>query len=284
MEQNGTSDTAHSAYGYQSGLPERERTSARTLAIVAIVVAVTVPFWEGPLLATINIRMPLASDLADNVRALDKLDHRTSDLEKQLGEVTTQLAKVQTQLTETSARATTAVDRTTTLAMVELVTALRRPGGFQMELAALRKIAGNPADLKPLFDQIEPYSATGVPTTTQLRQEFSRINSRLQWSGGLLSVAWVTRLLPWQHSANAAQPAPADNTPKLLDQASAQITGGDLAAAVTTLQSVPSQHQDALADWLEDAKARVAADAVVQRLSDQIDQGASKPAVAQKKA
>jgi hypothetical protein len=37
--------------------------------------------------------------------------------------------------------------------------------------------------------------------------------------------------------------------------------------------------QEALVDWLEDAKARVAADAVTQRLNDQIGQRVSRGAV-----
>jgi hypothetical protein len=270
VDQYESSDNAHSAQG----------TSARTLAIVAIVVAVTAPFWEGPLLSTINIHMPMASQLAENANALDGLGQRTGALEKQLGAVTAQLTKTQTQLTEITERANAAANRTATLAMLGLVTAIRRPGGFQLELAAFRAIAPTQANIQPMLAQIEPYAVTGVPTIAQLRQGFSRINSRLQWSaGGLLPVTWVTRMLPWRHTANAA---PADNMPQLLTQASAQISGGDLAGAVATLEMVSSQHQEALADWLEDAKARIAADTVVQRLSDQIDQGTNKPP-AQKK-
>jgi hypothetical protein len=37
------------------------------------------------------------------------------------------------------------------------------------------------------------------------------------------------------------------------------------------VQSIGGLPQEALADWLEDAKARVAADALVQRLTDRID-------------
>jgi hypothetical protein len=86
----------------------------------------------------------MARELAENSRALDGLDRRTADLEKQLGAATAQLGKLQTQLTETTARADAAVDRTGTLAMVELVTALRRPGGFELELAALRATMFDP--------------------------------------------------------------------------------------------------------------------------------------------
>jgi len=259
--------------------PSAQRNSARVLAIVAIVVAVTAPFWEGPLLSTINIHMPMATELAENARALDGLDHRASDLEKQLGGLTAQLAKTQAQLDKTTDRANAAANRTAMLATAELVTALRR-GSFQLELAAYRAIAPSQAEFKPMLDQIEPYAVTGVPTAAQIRQEFSRINSRIQWSsGGLLSVTWVTRMLPWRRSANGAAP---DNTSDLLSQASSQINSGDLAGAVATLQMVSGQHQEALADWLEDAKARIAADTITQRLSDQIDQNLNKPPVQKK--
>jgi hypothetical protein len=64
----------------------------------------------------------------------------------------------------------------------------------------------------------------------------------------------------------------------LLGQANGQLGSGDLAGAVATVQMVGGAHQEALVDWLEDAKARVAADAVTQRLNDQIGQRVSRGA------
>jgi hypothetical protein len=259
------------------------RSSARTIAIIAIVIALTAPFWEGWLLSSINIHMPMTTELAENARALERLDHRTGELEQQLGAVTTQLGTLQAQLAETTGRANAAADRTATLAMVELVTALRRPGGFELELAALRGTLPEMGELKPLLAQIEPYAVTGVPAAGHLRQEFSRISTRTQWSQrGYLSVAWVMRLLPWRQSASAAPPAAPDDASQLLSQASAQLGSGDLAGAAATVQSIRGPAQEALADWLEDAKARIAADAVAQRLNDQIGRSVSMPA-AQKK-
>ena len=254
--------------------------SARTIAIVAIVISLTAPFWEAAILGSVNIHMPMSRELAENSTALERLDRRTADLEKQLGATTTQLARLQTQLSETATRANAAVDRTGTLAMVELVTALHRAGGFELELAALRATTPDPGDLKPMLDQIEPYAVTGVPSTAQLRQEFARISSRLQWSDrSYMSVAWVTRLLPWQRTATpAVATAPADNASQLLGQAYQQLGSGDLSGAVVTVQMVGGTHQEALADWLEDAKARVAADAVAQRLDDQISKRVTRSA------
>jgi hypothetical protein len=254
--------------------------SARTLAIIAIVISLTAPFWEGAVLGSINIHLPMARALADNAVALDRLDRRTADIELQLAVATAQLGQLQVQLAETTTRAKAAADRTATLAMVELVTALRRIGGFELELAAMRATAPDQGELKPLLDRIEPYAVTGVPTAAQLRQEFSRLSARIQWTDrGYLSIAWVTHLLPWQRSANAAPAAaPADTTPQLLGQANGQLGSGDLAGAVATVQMVGGAHQEALVDWLEDAKARVAADAVTQRLNDQIGQRVSRGA------
>lgn len=278
MDQNQPPDNTQSAHDYQANSAAPEKSSARTLAIIAIVVALTAPFWEGPLLSSINIHMPMASELAENTRALDALDRRTATLEQQIGTVTGQLNKLQTQVSETANRANAAMERTATLAMVELVTALRRPGGFELELAAVRTTTADQADLKPLLDQIEPYAVTGVPTAARLRQEFSHISLRIQWTErGYLSIAWVKGLLPWQRSATAAQMTP-DTTPQLLNDAGAQLGGGDLAGAVTTMQMISGKHQEELADWLEDAKARVAADAVIQRLGDQISQRVNKTA------
>lgn len=258
-----------------------QRSSARTLAIIAIVIALTAPFWEGPLLASINIHMPMATELADNARALDRLDRRTSELEQQLGAATAQLGKLQTQLSETAGRANATADRTATLAMVELATALRRSGGFELELAAARGTLPDGSEIKPLLDQIEPYAVTGVPSIGHLRQEFSRIGARSQWlQRNYLSVGWVMRMLPWQRSANAA-PAPPDPTPQLLSDAGVLLGSGDLSGTVALVQTIGGPSQEAFADWLDDAKARIAADAALQRLNDQIGKRVSK-GVAQK--
>jgi hypothetical protein len=178
------------------------RSSARTLAIIAIIVALTAPFWEGALLGSINIHMPMTNTLAENARALERLDSRTVALEQQLGAATTQLDRLQAQLAETTGRANATAGRIATLAMAELVTALHRAGGFELELAALRGTFPDPGELKPLLDQIEPYAVTGVPSAAHLREEFSRISTRIQWSQhSYLSVAWMVHLLPWRHGA-----------------------------------------------------------------------------------
>ena len=121
---------------------------------------------------------------------------------------------------------------------------------------------------------------TGVPTASQLRQEFYLLSSRIQWTErGYLSIAWVTRMLSWQRTANATPAAPADNAPQLVSQAYTQIGSGDLAGAIATVQKIGGAHQELLVDWIEDAKARVAADAVTQRLNDQIGQRTTKSPV-----
>jgi hypothetical protein len=272
VDHNGTQNTTSAGHGY-GGSDAPRANSARTIAIVAIVIALTAPFWEGALLGSINIHMPMARELATNARELDRLDRRTAELEQQLGTATAQLGKLQTQVAEAANRANAAADRTATLAMVQLSTALRRSGGFELELAAFRAAVPDQGGLKPLLDQIEPYAVTGVPTSGRVRQELSSLSYRIRWSGrGYLSVAWVTHNLPWQRSANAAQTAPQIDTPRLLSQADTQVGNGELSAALATVQGIAGVDQEVLADWMEDAKARIAADAVAQRLEERVSQ------------
>jgi len=276
VENDAASDTATTAHTYGSGAAGAgPGGSARTLAIVALIVALTAPYWEEPLLGSINIHLPAVRALAETTSALNRLDRRTTELDQQLGAVTAQLGKLQAELTQTTERANAAADRAGTLAMVGLGTALRRNGPFDLELASLRAVSPNQGEMKPLLDQIEPYAATGVPTVARLRQELSRQSSRIIWAErGFIPIAWVSRLLPWTH-AGAAQPAaPADPAPQLLTQANAQLASGDLAGTVAIVQQIGEPHQEALADWIEDANARVAADAISQRLNDQIVQRA----------
>jgi hypothetical protein len=275
VDHNGTQDTTPAGHGY-GGSDAPRANSARTIAIVAIVIALTAPFWEGALLGSINIHMPMARELATSARELDRLDRRTAELEQQLGTATAQLGKLQTQVAEAANRANAAVERTATLAMVQLSTALRRSGGFELELAAFRAAVPDQGGLKPLLDQIEAYAVTGVPSSARVKQELDSLSYRIRWSGrGYLSVAWVTHILPWQRSANAAQAAqaaPQVDTPRLLSQADTQVGNGELSAALATVQAIAGVDQEVLADWMEDAKARIAADAVAQRLEERVSQ------------
>jgi hypothetical protein len=277
VDHDETQDTTRTAQADDSSSGARLASSARTLAIIALVVALTAPFWEEALLGSINIHLPVARELAETARGVDKLERRTVELEQQLGATTTQLGRLQAQLTQAVNQANAAADRVSTLAMMELTVALRRPGGFELELAALRAATPDLGDLKPLLDQIEPYAVTGVPSAAQIRQDFSRISTRIQWAErGYISVAWVTRLFPWPRKTAAQPAAVPDNTSQVLTQAGTQIGSGDLAGAVSTVQQIGGSHQEALADWIEDANARVAADAVAQRLNDQIVQRAGR--------
>lgn len=257
----------------------RSASSARTIAIIALVVSLTAPFWEETVLGSINVHLPMSRELARTAGAVDRLDRKTADLEQQLGATTAQVGKLQAALAQTAGRAGTAADWVNMVAMADLAVALRRAGGFDLELATLRAATPNPGELKPLLDTIEPYAVTGVPSAAQLRHDFSLISARIEWSQrGYASVAWVGRLLPWPRHDGTAPP-PADNTVQLLTQASTQLNSSDLAGAVASLRQMDAAHQEALADWLEDASARVAADAIVQRFSDQIAQRAGSAAM-----
>ena len=250
----------------------RDRTT-RNLAIAAILIALTAPYWEEPVLGSLNIHPPAMRALAANRSALDRLDRRSAELEQQVGTTAAQVERLQSEMAQAGTHAADALTRANALAMVELATALRRDAPFDLELATVRA-ASPDAAMKPLFERIDPYAATGVPATARLRQDLARLATRITWvERGYAPVAWVNRLLPWQHGA-AAAPAQPDQAPKLLGQATAALNGGDLAGAVDLVAQVGEPHQEALADWLEDAQARVAADTLVQRLNDRIVQKA----------
>ena len=116
----------------------RSAGSARTIAIVALIVALTAPFWEESVLGSINIHLPMARELAQTTAAVDRLDRKTAALEQQLSAATAQVGKLQAALAQTTGRANTAADWVGMVAMTDLAVALRRPGGFDLELATLR--------------------------------------------------------------------------------------------------------------------------------------------------
>jgi hypothetical protein len=268
VDQNDTTDTGSGA--------ARPGGSAWTIAVIALVVALTAPFWEEAILGSINIHLPLAHGLAENTQAIDALDRKTTDLDKQATGASAQLAKVQADLASITTQANAAAAVTRLVATVDLASALRRQGGFALELYALRAATPDLGTMKPLLDQIEPYAVTGVPSADHLRQDFSRISGRLSGmqQGGFAPIAWVSGLWPWHRAAAATPGLPPDPTPQLVAQANQALSNGDLPAAVDVVQQIGGANQEVLADWIEDAKARVAADAVARRLGEEIMQRA----------
>jgi hypothetical protein len=238
--------------------------SGLVLAVVALAVALTAPFWEDYALEALGIRTPIGRAAEQSMMAVQQLERRTDDITQRLAAATTQMTGQQAALTAAMRRADAAAALLRTMALVRLSETLRRPMPFASELAVVRANGTDLGEVKPLLDQIEPYADTGIPGTAQLREEFRALLERVSHGG---AASWVSNLTAWTH-LRSAQPAPADPSLQALQNAAARLADIDLPGAVEQVRQVDDNDRPVFANWLEDAQARVAADKLAERVND----------------
>jgi hypothetical protein len=256
---------------YQPPASAERHTPARhslALAVAALAIALTAPFWEDGALSTLGIHTPLGRAAQQNTLAVMRQDGRTEDMSRRLAAATAQLAKQQAELTAAMQRSDAAATLIRALSLVRLSDTLRRPMPFAAELAMVRADGTDLGDLKPLLDKVEPYARTGIASTTQLRQEFRTLLDQVSRGG---PQSWMTNLAIWAR-LRSTPPTPADADPSLdlLQSASARLADVDIAGALDDTRQLSDAYRPVFANWSDDAQARVAADTIAARVSDMV--------------
>jgi hypothetical protein len=248
------------------------RSSAFTLAIVALVISLTAPFWADYLLPIIGIRTTQSRIAEQDALAVTRQQARSEDVSLRLAALSAQITSLQTALANATRQTEQTAAMTRTMALVRLSETLRRPMPFGAELALVRASGTDLGDVKPLLDRIEPYAATGIPGTTQLRQDFHTLADQVvRTDHALMPASWMNNLATWAHLRTASPPAPAgDPSLDLLRDATARLADGDVAGALEQATQLSDTYKPAFASWIEDAQARVAADTLAERTDDMV--------------
>jgi uroporphyrinogen-III synthase len=170
------------------------------------------------------------------------------------------------------ARDTTSKLATTVLAIGQLMQAVGDGGAFVRQLAAVRALGGEDPDIAQAAAEIEPYAAIGVPTLAALRAQLpatidaviraTPIRAGDSWTdrtiNRLASLVTVRRVGPEAIASGGID--------GIVAQAETALDGGDLQAAVTVLERLDGAPAQAAADWLQHARARLAADRALATL------------------
>lgn len=241
--------------------PGASLSTARILALAALVLAVTAPFWVDRVLAVVGLQTPAASRYATTHRGIQADQRRIATLDSQLDALTRDVTRDRAEAARIRASTDALASWSSLYALTDLVAALHRPEPFSLQLSVARAVAALPDDIRKLLDQLAPYAAIGVPDAARIDREFTQIAGRLGWSGPHSApVAMFNRLLTWSRQQLPGGSGKADETLPRLAEANAQLTAGDIAGAVDTVQQLGGPARDRFADWLEDASARAAAD------------------------
>ena len=232
---------------------------------------------ESSLVDMVETQSAFAAQLSETPSgdALTAVEGRLGAIEAREAE----LARLSEQITDIEGRlaAITAADvvepraLALVLALQQLRVAVAAGQPFAKELDLARRLAGTNNPLVAPLQTLEPNAGEGLATVDQLRAEFSAVARILLQASlsGDASASLVDRLrarlagIVSVRRTDVPDDEEGDSIDQALGRADAALAGGDLGAAVAALESHEEGAPADVTDWLEAARARVAADEVI---------------------
>ncbi|MEW5726853.1 MAG: mitofilin family membrane protein [Pseudomonadota bacterium] len=180
------------------------------------------------------------------------------------------LDKVEAELRDIQSRRTSAA--ALLLATGQLREAVNHALPFEAELRAVRVLAPQDAEMAAAVEALKPRAAAGIPTRMVLAERFNALAPALVRSdlmpqgqswwrdtvnrlGSLLTVR--------REDGDAAGTSPA----AVVARAQAALRRGDLAGAIAQAETLDGAAAETVAPWLDDARARLAADKALSTLT-----------------
>ena len=144
---------------------------------------------------------------------------------------------------------------------------------YAAELAALRSLMPEPVDLGVLPSHAE----TGIPTVAELARNLAKTVETSAASTPQQAPAETSFLDSMIASAKSAvsirrvgEDVGSAEPGAVLARAEAALDQGDLAAAIKEVEALPTPARDAYTGWLDDARARVSANATLNTLESAV--------------
>jgi hypothetical protein len=156
---------------------------------------------------------------------------------------------------------------TLAIAFANLRAAVEQGRPYATELSTLAALSPGNGDLGPLLD----YDDEGIPTIAQLKVSFEDARDKaLATPTPDANASLADRLMASAESLVKVKrvdaQAEGDTPEAVLARAAGQLEKGDLAATVKQVETLQGAPRTAFASWLDQAKARLAADETLQRL------------------
>lgn len=211
-------------------------------------------------------------ELADLSKSNQDLSGRLTSLQGKLGEVEKLEQQVAALSKSLDAKHTLAAGEVAKLlALDRLRFALADSEPYGGALTSLKSSLGSDPALSADLGPLEAHAATGLPTVTQLRVQFAPVAKAIAAAGageegGVMSGIW--KRLATVVSVRPVGPAEGGSPGAIAARAEVALEDGDLASAVKELEGLSGAAAEAAASWLAQAKARVAAEQALAKLSD----------------
>ncbi|MBI5162992.1 MAG: hypothetical protein HY985_03720 [Magnetospirillum sp.] len=161
------------------------------------------------------------------------------------------------------------------LAVGQLREAVNAALPFDAELRALAVLAGDHGSVAEALAGLKPRAAAGIPTRLTLNERFGRLvpemvradvlpAERTWWRETLRRLA---TLVVVRREDGAAEGA---NAAAIAARTQARLTEADLAGAIAEIEGLSAGAAEAARPWLDDARARLAADKALSELTAQV--------------
>jgi hypothetical protein len=178
--------------------------------------------------------------------------------------LTQRIAKLETEIDKGMAGTKSAA---AAIAFANLRDAVAAGRPYATELATIKSFVPDPGDLGPL----PAYADKGIPTVPELTRSFpASRDAALAAASPAPSGSFFDRLLASASTLikvkRVDEAATGDSPSAVLARAEALLDKGDLAGAVTQVETLQGAPRDAFSAWLDQAHARLAANDIMQRL------------------
>lgn len=197
--------------------------------------------------------------------SLSAIEKRLTD---RLAEIEAQQADA-TQLEESAQQAARAAEARAALARI--TSGLDTGTPFNEALADLKSVSD--ADIPAALGDLAETGTASLSTLQAQLPEYARAalvaSTRAAADDG--QVGGMTAFLRTQLGARSLSPRDGDDPDAVLSRAEAAVASGDLEGALTEIETLPTAGQDALSEWVADARALQSAKAALGTLATQFN-------------
>ena len=210
-----------------------------------------------------------ATDVAALSGQVKLLDERAETLVADVGALRSRLASAEERVTAAGDAGGRAAGLT--LLAAQVAAAIEQGEPYQAPLESLRALGAEDPVVDEAATRLASTATAGVPTLKQLRESFERTAGEIVQSAqapagdGVLERA-AGSLMRLVTIRPVGADAEGDHAAARVARAEARLADGDLAGAVAELEGLEGPPAEAAAPWLEQARARLAAQDALDRL------------------
>ncbi|MGU9979819.1 COG4223 family protein [Phreatobacter sp. HK31-P] len=239
-----------------------QRTAAQSPPAAPAAPAVDMTAVEARVAALLAPQTERVDATAARIRSLDEEIKATSAAARALGEKVTTLETARSQAGDAGRRAALVVG------LSSLRGAFDRGQSFAAELKSAATL-GLPAEA---VRSLEAHAERGLPTSAALAQRFSALVPALLRAAPARATdgTLLDRLSATAQNLVRVRPvgeAAGDDVPTAVSRAEAKLRRGDIAGALADIDRLPEPVRALAASWAAEARARVAAEATLRRLT-----------------